>query len=391
MNQFAISTPEGTKDRLVSTCRKLRKTEKAITDVLKKRGYGEVITPSTEYYDVFLQADSSVGQEKMLKCTDRGGRILVMRPDSTTPIARIASTKIREEELPLRLFYSQKVYRSNPTGHGHSTEIMQIGAELLGADGMMADLDILSAAFEAMNAAQAGVYRIEIGHAGIYKALISSLGVTPEEAEEIRMLIENKSFAALGDALEPYADRPAYRALKAMPQLFGTAEVLEEAEKLTQNPQVLEAVAYLRRLYWALADAGFGDAIMIDLGLVHELDYYTGMMFRGYVLGAGGTIISGGRYNSLCAKFGRDIPATGFAIDLDGLSEAMPEEDWEQPAELVFTQEALLKRALAYIRENGAVLAPCGTEKEAMKMAKEQGYQALIVIDRDGVKRQEVK
>ena len=115
------------------------------------------------------------------------------------------------------------------------------------------------------------------------------------------------------------------------------------------------------------------------------------MMFRGYVLGAGGTIISGGRYNSLCAKFGRDIPATGFAIDLDGLSEAMPEEAWEQPQELVFTQEAFLKQALAYIRENGAVLAPCETQQQALKMAREQGYQILVVIGRDGVTRQEVK
>lgn len=390
MNRFAISTPEGTKDRLISACRTLRKTEKAITDVLKKRGYGEVITPSTEYYDVFLQAESSVGQEKMLKCTDRGGRILVMRPDSTTPIARIASTKITEKELPLRLFYSQKVFRSNPFGHGHSTEIMQVGAELLGADGIIADLDILSAAFEAMQATGVTIYRIELGHAGIYKALISSLGVSEEIAEEIRMFIENKSFAALDDILEPYRDREAYPALKAMPQLFGTEEVLDEAEKLTQNPQVLDAVSYLRKLYGALTDAGFGKSIMIDLGLVHELDYYTGMMFRGYMLGAGSTIISGGRYNSLCAKFGRDIPATGFAIDLDGLSEAIPEKPEKKKKELVFTQEAYLKQALVYIKDNSAVIAPCETLEEAVKMAKNQGFDTLVSI-KDDIVRQEVK
>ncbi|MGE4548944.1 MAG: ATP phosphoribosyltransferase regulatory subunit [Intestinibacillus sp.] len=322
MNRFCISTPEGTRDLLFASCRALRETENRIRATLEQRGYSEIITPSVEYYDVFAQANPELDQEAMLKIIDRSGRICVARPDNTTPIARIAATRLDDAALPVRLYYSQKVFRSVSGDHGHKAEFLQIGAELMGADGLEADLDILSSAFEALGQAGARNFRIELGHAEIYKALIEALGVDREMAECIRRLIENKSFAALGDALEPYRDRPAYRALCAMPQLFGGTEVLDEVESLTGNVRVLGAVAYLRRLYSALDRAGYGDAVMIDLGLVHEMDYYTGIMFRGYIGGAGAAILSGGRYNDLCAKFGRDMPAGGFGIDVESVAES---------------------------------------------------------------------
>ncbi len=389
MNRYAISTPEGTRDRLFSACSVLRKTERIITSVLKKRGFGEVITPSIEYYDVFLQADSSLEQEKMLKCTDRGGRILVLRPDSTTPIARIASTKIDAEELPLRLYYSQNVFRSDISGAGRRTEIMQVGAELLGADGCMADLDILSTAFEAMDACNLDIYRIELGHAGIYKALISSLGVSAAVAEQIRLCIESKNFAALGDILEAYREQEAYEALKAMPQLFGGGEVLEEALSLTRDPSVTAAIQYLKTIYQALCEAGFGEHIMIDLGLAYEMEYYTGIMFRGYMSGAGSTVISGGRYNALCEKFGRNIPAIGFAIDLDGVSCGMEPDPKKNVNELIFAAPPSLRKAISYMQEHGGVLAPVDSAAEAMDMAKKQGFSSLVLLTETEIIRKE--
>ncbi len=234
-----ISTPEGTRDLLFTATRALRNTEQCIRATLEKRGYEEIITPVMEYYDVFRHANPAQSQEVMVKASDRNGRICVMRPDNTTPIARVAASRFPDEAFPAHIYYCQNVIRAVADDHGHRGEVLQIGAELIGADGLEADLDILSAAFDALAGAGAG-FRIELGHAGIYKGLISSLGVPEETAEEIRRLIETKSFAALGDILEPYRDREAYRALKAMPQLFGGAEVLEEAERLTENTQAVQ-------------------------------------------------------------------------------------------------------------------------------------------------------
>ncbi len=359
MNRFRISTPEGTRDLLFASCRALRQTENAIRTALEVCGYSEVITPAVEYFDVFAQANPELDQENMLKIIDRSGRICVARPDNTTPIARIAATRLDDAALPVRLYYSQKVFRSVVAGHGHKGEFLQVGAELIGADGLEADKDILSAAFGALTGTGADNFRIELGHAEIYKALIEELGVDDQTAESVRRLIENKSFAALGDALAPYGDRPAAKALRAMPQLFGGMEVLDEVEALTGNVRVLGAVSYLRRLYKALDEAGYGSRIMIDLGLVHEMDYYTGVMFRGYIGGAGAAILSGGRYNALCAKFGKDMPAGGFGIDVESVAESLqgaarPEAATRRDTvRIALTKGRLEKKTLALLKAAG--------------------------------------
>ena len=359
MNRFRISTPEGTRDLLFASCRALRQTERVIRDALEGCGYSEVITPAVEYFDVFAQANPELDQENMLKIIDRSGRICVARPDNTTPIARIAATRLDDAALPVRLYYSQKVFRSVVGGHGHKGEFLQVGAELIGADGLEADKDILSAAFGALTGTGAENFRIELGHAEIYKALIEELGVDDQTAESIRRLIENKSFAALGDALAPYGDRPAAKALGAMPQLFGGIEVLDQVEALTGNVRVLGAVSYLRRLYKALDEAGYGSRIMIDLGLVHEMDYYTGVMFRGYIGGAGAAILSGGRYNALCAKFGKDLPAGGFGIDVESVAESLqgaarPEAATRRDTvRIALTKGRLEKKTLSLLKAAG--------------------------------------
>lgn len=356
MNRYQISTPEGTRDLLFAPARRLRAVEQRVRQSLEDRGYSEVITPAIEYYDVFAQANPAVGQENMLKIVDRAGRICVARPDNTTPIARIAATRLEGAELPVRLYYSQKVFRSIAEGHGHKSEFLQVGAELIGSDGLEADLDILTAAFSALEQAEAGSFRIELGHAEIYKALIEALGVDEQTAEDIRRLIENKSFAALGDALAPYQGSAAYQALCAMPQLFGGVEVLDQVEHMTGNMRVLAAVAYLRRVYTALEQAGFGESVIIDLGLVHEMDYYTGIMFRGYLGGAGTAILAGGRYNALCAKFGRDLPAAGFGIDVERIAETGSEADNRQVRDTIriaLTKGRLEKKTLARMKAAG--------------------------------------
>ena len=359
MNRFRISTPEGTRDLLFSSCRALRQTENAVREALEERGYSEIITPAVEYYDVFAQANPELDQDQMLKIIDKSGRICVARPDNTTPIARIAATRLDDAALPVRLYYSQKVFRSVSGDHGHKGEFLQVGAELIGADGLAADKDILSAAFAALSRTGADNFRIELGHAEIYKALIEELGADAASSEAIRRLIENKSFAALGDALQPFGSKPAAKALSAMPQLFGGIEVLDEVETLTGNVRVLGAIAYLRRLYQALDEAGYGDRIMIDLGLVHEMDYYTGIMFRGYIGGAGAAILAGGRYNALCAKFGRDLPAGGFGIDVESVAESLQGASRPEVAtrrdtvRIALTKGRLEKKTLALLKDAG--------------------------------------
>ena len=312
-----INTPEGTRDRLFAECAERRQVQNTLVDLFRGRGYSEVITPEVEFYDLFVQSGNPIPQEAMLKIVDRSGRIMVMRPDCTTPIARVAATRLRSEPLPQRLYYDQTVFRDRGAHQGESREIAQCGVELIGAVGEEADVEIVSMAVESLRRCGLKGFHIELGHAGFYRALAARMDMSDLETERVRSAIEGKNFALLNDLLEPYRGQPAFAALRRLPYLFGGPEVLDEAEGLAGKSACID---YLRRLYGRLTDAGCGEYIRFDLGLVHQLDYYTGMVFRGFVEGAGAPVLSGGRYDNLMERFGWKAEATGFAVDADAVA-----------------------------------------------------------------------
>ena len=147
--RYTIHTPEGTRDRLFSECRERRQVQSALTKLFQCRGYAEISTPEVEFYDLFLQSGNPMPQESMLKIIDRSGKIMVMRPDCTTPIARVAATKLKAVPLPQRLYYDQTVFRSGQEHKGGSSEIAQCGVELIGAAGQKADLEMIAMAVDA--------------------------------------------------------------------------------------------------------------------------------------------------------------------------------------------------------------------------------------------------
>ncbi|MCX7614962.1 MAG: ATP phosphoribosyltransferase regulatory subunit, partial [Clostridiales bacterium] len=208
MKKYSVSTPEGTRDKLFSECSLRRELTNRLKALFSRRGYQEVITPSVEYYDVFLDSGTPLEPESMLKLIDRAGRILVMRPDVTTPIARIAATKLASVEAPYRLCYVQNVFRSDIEHTGRNMETLQAGVELLGASGIRPDVEMIAMAVESLNMFSLKDYRLEIGHAGFFKAITAALGASDDKIEEMRRLVEEKNFAALNDVLKEYGKNP---------------------------------------------------------------------------------------------------------------------------------------------------------------------------------------
>jgi len=293
-----------------------------------------VVTPLLEYYDVFDSESFGMAPEMLYKLTDSGGRLLVLRPDNTLPIARLAATRLREAPLPLRLFYTQKVYRVSPFLGGKSDEITQSGIELIGAQADPADLEVITLAAEGLRLCGFERFRLELGHAGIFKALIQELtgegplsanqGVQIKEiSEDIRTFIEAKNITALNDTLDTLPDSPAVRALRLLPRLFGGKEVLDEAAALegfaSHLHGVKPALVELREKIEKLSALGLGEQLSLDLGMVHRNQYYTGTVFRGYIEAFGEPVLSGGRYDNLLAEFGLNLPAAGFAVNNDAL------------------------------------------------------------------------
>lgn len=378
-----INTPEGTRDRLFAECRERRSVQNALCSLFRSRGYSEVITPEVEFYDLFIQSGNPLPQEAMLKIIDRSGKIMVMRPDCTTPIARVAATKLKGLPLPQRLYYDQTVFRSGRANDGGSREIAQCGIEMIGASGKRADLEVIATAADALRACGLSRFYIELGDAAFYRDLAAGLEMPSEERERMRAFIEGKNYAALNDLLEPYGDRRACSALKRLPYLFGGVEILDEAEALAGES---EAVSYLRSLYEELDRAGYGPCIRFDLGLVHQIDYYTGVVFRGYVEGVGSPVLSGGRYDGLVELFGRRAEATGFAVDVDGVGGCIAVSGPRLDT-LVHYEEGCLAAALAAVdsREPGSCeLSPCTDPDSSLALAREKGASALLILDAQG-------
>lgn len=392
MKNYDLITPEGTKDYLFGECIVIRDIENTLVRLFKSHGYSEMITPGLEFYDVFNLNSRYFPQENLYKLTDSKGRLLVMRPDTTMPIARVVATRLRDAMLPLKLFYNQTVYRTEPALKGRSDEIVQTGIELIGSQLKMADLEVISTAVESLKSFGME-FSLEIGHIGIFKELVDRLEVSDKTKEKIRMLIETKNFPALNDLLDSLGNNGVTNALKSLPALFGGEEVFEKAEEIMPDENIKRLLDELREIYCDAAEiCGNDGEITVDLGLVNKTDYYTGIIIKGYLQGHGEEVISGGRYDRLISEFGYDIPAVGFAVNINavakvieknGILPVMPRTDAVVYAEEGFEVAAL--KSAQELREQGLVveIALFDDLETVRSYAKEKKIPKVVVINSD--------
>lgn len=390
MRNYDLITPEGTKDLLFGECILRRDIENSLLNLFRSRGYSEIITPGLEFYDVFNLNSHYFPQENLYKLTDSKGRLLVMRPDSTMPIARVVATRLRDAVLPLKLYYDQTVYRTEPALKGRSDEIVQTGIELIGSQLKMADLEVISTAVDSLRSFGME-FSLEIGHIGVFKELVSRLEASDKDKERIRKLIENKNFPALNDMLDSFGSSQITYALKKLPALFGGVEVFEKAEELMPDENIKRLLDELKEIYTdASALCGSEGSITVDLGLVNKTDYYTGLIIKGYLQGHGEEVISGGRYDKLISEFGYDVPAVGFAVNINGIAKvierfgvlpALPKTDVIVFAEEGFEVEAL--KTAQELREQGFVVenALFDDIQSVREYAMEKKIAKVVVID----------
>jgi len=393
MNRYANRTPEGTRDLLFEECCARRKVERALSELFQSRGFSEVVTPTLEFFDVFNRESAGRLPESLYSLSDSQGRLLVLRADSTLPIARVAATRLRETAYPLRLYYNQSVFRRNPRYAGLDDETFQGGIELIGASGFRADLEVLLTAVDALDVCGAPDFRIEIGHAGFFSALTEQLQADAGTRTELCALIEAKNYGALNDLLDTMEGGGATDAIRRLPRLFGGEGVLEKAEALSESPKAREAVAELHRIWEGLQSAGLAEKVSIDFGLVHGGNYYTGMLFRGYIDGSGQTVLSGGRYDCLLGEFGKALPAIGFGVEVAALAAALRDETLapRHADVLVFGEVGCELQALLRVKEQNALgltaeNSLAGTREEALAYAKRKGISCVEIIDAEGVR-----
>ena len=391
MRYYDKITPDGTRDLLFDEYTRRQELTGRLTAQFASRGYRQVRTPALEFYDVFGSAAAHFSQESMYKLSDTQGRLMVLRPDCTIPIARLAATRLTGMPLPLRLYYCQHVYRVQHNLRGRASEIYQTGVELIGAGNQRSDLEILELAAAALGQIGSG-FRIELCHIGYFKALMDSLEADGVTKEAIRQYIEQKNYAALTDLLEQFGDSRPARALKYLPRLFGGEEVFRQAYALFDGCAAQESLDDLRILYGYLCQLGLREQVLIDLGMVNQAEYYTGILFRGYFDGIGEPVLSGGRYDHLLEDFGHPLPAIGFGIYVDAAVSLLPERPPQGPQALLFSEEDCLPQAAQQLRElvsQGVQVenSLAATKEEALQDAQKRQIPRLVYVTAQGVQQ----
>lgn len=334
MKNVLLHTPEGVRDIYNKECERKLYLHQKIHAVLKKYGYSDIETPTFEFFDIFSKEKGTVESRKMYKFFDREGNTLVLRPDMTPPMARCVSKYYMDEEMPIRLCYAGQSFINSAEHQGKLKERTQIGAELFGENKADGDCETLAMLIESLLDCGLKEFQIEVGHALFFEGLLEAAGLSDEEEEELRKLVENKNFFGMEEYLSGLEVKEELRKIfLRLPELRGSGEIISQAKKLITNEKIDSALSRLEKVYKLLSYYGYEKYVSFDLSILANRNYYTGIIFAGYTYGTGDAIATGGRYDNLVKQFGKNTPSIGFAIDLDRLLMAMIRQKLDIPVD----------------------------------------------------------
>jgi len=330
--------PPGTRDVLPDEMRELRRLEDALRAAFERYGYGEVATPAIEYHEVLARGDtggdtplgyaSPQGAPSAYRFFDELGELLALRSDMTIPIARLVASRFAGAEPPFRFAYIGSAYRAVRPQRGQAREFRQAGVELIGAEAPDGTAEVVEVLAAALDGAGLGRAVIGLGDADLYRQLLDELGVVREPRQAILDCLAGHDLVGLEAAVDEIAglDGGARETLLRLPGLRGDRSVLDRAHELGGGA-VERATARLQATYEALAARGVADRVKLDLGLLRDLGYYTGAIVEVYDPALGHVLGGGGRYDELVGRFGRNLPAAGFALYVERLHIAQAEEE----------------------------------------------------------------
>ncbi|MEH7439232.1 ATP phosphoribosyltransferase regulatory subunit [Neobacillus drentensis] len=347
---FMFEKPLGMRDTLPELYEKKDGVRTYMSDTMKLWGYQFIETPTLEYYET-VGAASAIADQQLFKLLDKEGHTLVLRPDMTAPIARVAASKLLEEDLPVRLAYSANVFRAQQREGGRPAEFEQIGVECLNEDTVSCDGEVIALLISSLKKAGLPQFQVSVGHVGFAQELFVQILGTNGRANALRKFLFEKNYVGYREHVNSLqlSSIDKQRLLKLL-QLRGGEEVIGQALDIIENDKGKEAIVELKELWDVIKDYGVEDYVKFDFTIVSHMSYYSGILFEAYAGNVGFPIGNGGRY-SLIEKFGKKASATGFAVRVDMLLEALGGGQLENTTHCIFFSQERRKEAFQLARE----------------------------------------
>lgn len=391
-NDIVLQIPYGTRDFMPEEAAAKRHIETALADVFVKWGYDEIVTPAIEYLDTLTMADAGQAEPTLFKFIDRSNRTLALRHEMTTPIARVAASRLKDSEFPLKLSYIASVYRYEQAQMGRQCEFNQGGVELMGVPGAGADAEVIALAVQSLKEAGLENFRISLGQVDFINGIMEQAQLSGQERHIVKKAMVQHDLVSLGEIVAG-ADVPKRLkdALVKAPVLNGGVDMLKAAYDMVYNNQSKRALDNLMEIYELLKTYQVEEYVTFDLGLIRDFDYYTGMVFEVYAPGLGFPLCGGGRYDNLLSSFGSPCLATGFALGVErimlalqrqGAAKSVLRKDVYVAWKTGRIQEAVQK--VSELRRGGksAELAlEASSQSAAEAYCRAKGFAALVYIE----------
>lgn len=322
--QELLHTPEGLWDHYGADYAQYRTVTQMIGETMHRYGYEDIKTPTFEFFDVFSREIGTTPSRELYKFFDKDGNTLVLRPDFTPSVARCAAKYFMDEERPLKFCYEGSAFTNTSSLQGKLKESTQMGAEYINDDSAEADAEMLALLIEALLGVGLNQFQITVGNMEYFKGVCDAAGLDEETEGELREYVSGKNYFAAETLLKKQnMDAGLADRFLQITSLAGNDADLEQMLQTSPNERAAAAIRRLIEVYRILKLYGYEKYISFDLALLSRYRYYTGILFKAYTYGVGDQVATGGRYDTLLARFGKDAPAIGFMFQIDTLLEAM--------------------------------------------------------------------
>lgn len=319
-----VKLPFGSRDIFPIEAQEREAIKELIRNEFRFWGYGEIKTPIFEFTKNISAGVGKNWKDKLISFFDIDGNLVSLRADMTVPIARLTGMRIKASQLPVRFFYFANSFRQSALQKGEKRVLNQAGLEFIGSSSFASDIEVLTILSNILKKLEIEDFKIGIGHIKLIEGLCSWLNLDTKGIEYIKDNLVLKNIVSIEEFLIK-KDRQKTNIFIELLKPENEIKNLEKIISKISEKKVTPSFEYLKKVYNVLTELGLGKYLLIDLGMVREFDYYSGLLFEVYSSRITDLLGSGGRYDGLIKKFGLDVPATGFALDVDLLHKSLEE------------------------------------------------------------------